>query len=158
MGLYEKMYNVMCDNESLEKKMQVGKATSSYSYKAISESEVLNMIKPLLKKYKLILFPINVDVQEIEASKMTQLKARYKIVDVKTGEFEILETVGNGADSQDKGSGKAYTLSEIFEYMIERSDRKYIEESFDEYIYSLDQKEIEELYAEKSTDYNERTK
>ena len=37
-----------------------------------------------------------------------------------------------------------YTLSEIIEYMIEISDRKYIEESFDEYIDSLDQKEIEE--------------
>ena len=42
---------------------------------------------------------------------MSVLHAKYKVVDIDTGEFEILETVGYGADSQDKGSGKAMTYA-----------------------------------------------
>ena len=39
------------------------------------------------------------------------LHAKYKIVDIDSGEFEILETVGYGVDSQDKASGKAMTYA-----------------------------------------------
>ena len=109
MGLYEKIYKVMEESTALEKKMDVG--SGSYQYKAISEASVLNLVKPLLKKHKLILIPIEVEVNEIEDRKMTQLKAKYKIIDVETGESEILATVGNGSDSQDKGSGKAWTYA-----------------------------------------------
>jgi len=119
MGLYEKIYNVMCESEALEKSMTVG--SGSFSYKAVSEAAVLNAIKPLLKKHRLILIPIKVDVKEIvnsfENTKgnttrlMTQLSTEYKIIDVDTGEFEILAAPGNGADTQDKGSGKAWTYA-----------------------------------------------
>jgi hypothetical protein len=34
-----------------------------------------------------------------------------RILNTETGEFEILATVGNGADNQDKGSGKAWTYA-----------------------------------------------
>jgi hypothetical protein len=42
---------------------------------------------------------------------VTQLKVKFKIVDIDSGENEILVGFGNGADSQDKGSGKAFTYS-----------------------------------------------
>lgn len=104
MGLYEKIYNVMAESSALEKDMSVGG-----QYKAISEKMVLNEIKPLLKKHKLILIPIDVDVQQKD--KLTVISAKYKIIDIETGESEILATIGNGADSQDKGSGKAWTYA-----------------------------------------------
>jgi len=109
MGLHEKMYKIMCEVPSLEKSMEVG--SGNYKYNAISEAEVLNAVKPLLKQYKLILFPVNVDIIEYNDRKMSQVKATYKIVDTETGESELLATVGNGADSQDKGSGKALTYA-----------------------------------------------
>lgn len=104
MGLYEKIYNVMAESSALEKDMSVGG-----QYKAISEKMVLNEIKPLLKKHKLILIPVAAEVEQKE--KLTVISAKYKIIDIETGESEILATIGNGADSQDKGSGKAWTYA-----------------------------------------------
>jgi hypothetical protein len=123
MGLYEKMYNVMCETEGLEKNLEVGAGTSKY--KAIGESEVLNMMKPLFKKYKLIIFPVDGEMAENNSTfeseyngkmttktrNVTQLKVKFKIVDIETGESEYLMSFGNGADSQDKGSGKAFTYA-----------------------------------------------
>ena len=117
MSLYKKMYDVMCDTEAIEKTLEVGYGKNAY--KAVSESAVLNMVKPLLKKHGLIIFPVEIDAmnredrfltKDGEASRLlTQVDAKYKIVDIETGEFEILATVGNGVDTQDKASGKAMT-------------------------------------------------
>jgi hypothetical protein len=123
MGLYEKIYNVMNESEGLEKNLSVG--TGSNSYKAVGEAEVLNMLKPLFKKNKLIIFPVDGDISETNSSweseyngkketktrNVTQLRVKFKIVDVETGESEIITGFGNGADSQDKGSGKAFTYA-----------------------------------------------
>ena len=123
MSLYEKIYNVMCESGGLEKDKTVGSGQNAY--KAVSESEVLNMLKPLFKKHKLIVFPISGEMTEISQSweaeykgqketktrNITQLKVGFKIVDIDTGETEILIGFGNGADSQDKGSGKAFTYA-----------------------------------------------
>ena len=118
-SLYKKMHQVMMDSEAIEKKMTVGEGKNSY--KAVSEAAVLNAIKPLLKKHGLVMFPVGVRIsesfQEYQGKYgttqrfMSELHARYKIVDIDTGEYEILETVGYGADSQDKGSGKAMTYA-----------------------------------------------
>lgn len=102
--LATKIFNVMKDAEHLKKDMDVGG-----KYKAVSEFNVLSTVKDLLVREKLILVPIDAEVEQID--KMTQIKARYKLIDVETGEFEILSTVGNGADTQDKGSGKAWTYA-----------------------------------------------
>lgn len=123
MSLYEKIYNVMNESEGLEKNLSVG--TGSSSYKAVGEAEVLNMLKPLFKKNKLIIFPVDGDISETNSSweseyngkketktrNVTQLRVKFKIVDVETGESEIITGFGNGADSQDKGSGKAFTYA-----------------------------------------------
>lgn len=135
MSLYEKIYNVMVATQGLEKKLEVGKGTNSY--KAVGEAEVLNMLKPLFKEYKLIIFPIdgeltetnanwehtssynNVEKTETKTRNVTQLKVKFKIVDIESGESEILCGFGNGADSQDKGSGKAFTYA--FKTMLSKS-------------------------------------
>lgn len=119
VGLYKKIHAVMCETEGIEKNLTVG--FGGNSYKAVGEASVLNEIKPLLKKHGLVLFPIELDVNEKldvfptakgDTSRlMTQIKAKYKIVDIDTGEFEILETIGNGVDTQDKASGKAMTYA-----------------------------------------------
>lgn len=135
MGLYEKMFNVMVATEGLEKNLSVGTGTSSY--KAVGEAEVLNMLKPLFKANRLIVFPIDGTIAETNAiweasstyngtpkvetktRNITQLKAVFKIVDIDSGESEILCGFGNGADSQDKGSGKAFTYA--FKTMLSKS-------------------------------------
>ncbi len=126
-GLYKKMYDVMNESEALEKDMTVGSGKNSY--KAIGEATVLNSIKKLFKQHKLILIPVDVEVTEHfteyktsntyngvttvndKARFMTQLKTQWKIIDIETGEFELLSAPGNGTDTQDKASGKAFTYA-----------------------------------------------
>ena len=131
MSLYQKIYNVMCETEGLEKNLSVG--TGSSSYKAVGEAEVLNMLKPLFKKHKLIVFPVDGSISETNFSweteyqskketktrNVTQLVVKFKIVDIETGESEMLIGFGNGADSQDKGSGKAFTYA--FKTMLNKT-------------------------------------
>lgn len=123
MSLYEKIFNVMNESEGLEKNLSVGTGTSSY--KAIGEAEVLNMLKPLFKRHKLIVFPVDGTITEqnstfdseyngkvtVKTRNVTQIKVNFKIVDIESGESEILVGFGNGADSQDKGSGKSFTYA-----------------------------------------------
>ncbi len=115
-----KLYNVMCDTEAVEKGTTVGKNTKG-EYKAVGEADVLNMIKPLFKKHKLIIMPVDGTITEhvdktIAYAKegtrsVTQLKVYFDIIDAETGESTRIVGFGNGADSQDKGSGKAFTYS-----------------------------------------------
>ena len=115
----------MEESEAVEKGMTVGSGKNSY--KAVSESTMLNLIKPLFKKYKLIIFPVDGDIKDntlvwekTDSYKgtiannlraITELKVMFKIVDTESGESELLVGFGNGADSQDKGAGKAFTYS-----------------------------------------------
>lgn len=119
MSLYTKMLAVMSETEGLSKDMSVGYGNNSY--RAVSESAVLNVIKPLLKKHGLVIFPIKIEAENWKdefttkngdsTRLITQVKATYKIVDTETGESETLETVGHGVDTQDKASGKAMTYA-----------------------------------------------
>jgi len=119
-GLALKIYNVMCATEGLEKELTVGKGQNSY--RAIGERTVLNMIKPLFKEQRLLLLPKDGTIEEnvfaykdgYDKNKLravTQLKVYFTIVDIDTGESTDIIGFGNGADSQDKGSGKAFTYA-----------------------------------------------
>ena len=113
------MHLVMCETESIQKDTDVGWGKNQY--KAVGEKAVLNMMKPLFKKHGLIIFPTEIQANDRvdnfltkdgESSRlMTQVLPKWKIVDVDTGEFEIIASIGNGVDTQDKASGKALTYS-----------------------------------------------
>ena len=119
MSLYKKMHDVMCETEAIEKSVTVGDKQNAY--KAVGEADVLNVIKPLFKKYGLIIIQHEVSVLDRfdtfttkygESSRlMTQVHTKFKIVDVETGEFDFIEAIGNGVDTQDKASGKAQTYA-----------------------------------------------
>lgn len=107
MGLYNKLYELMCETKAIEKNMTIQFKTSNYT--AVSESSILNEIKPLLKKYKLIILPVGLEIKQ--ENNLTTLNVQWKIIDVETGEYEILTSPGNGSDTQDKGTGKAFTYA-----------------------------------------------
>ena len=112
MGLYEKLYKIMDGSKAIEKNLTVQFKTSKYS--AVSESAVLNEVKALLKENKVIILPVNVtqEYQEREnRDAITRLLVTWKIIDAETGEFELVQSPGHGVDSQDKGSGKAFTYA-----------------------------------------------
>lgn len=115
-----KLFRVMEATEAVEKNTTVGKDTKG-EYKAVGEADVLNMVKPLFKKERLLIMPVEGDISEhvdktIAYAKegtraITQLKVYFDIVDADTGESTRIVGFGNGADSQDKGSGKAFTYA-----------------------------------------------
>lgn len=124
MNLYEKMFAVMNDSEAIEKSMTVGSGKNSY--RAVSEAAMLNMVKPLFKKHRLIIFPIDGEVKDHcmtwnktgydgktseNLRAMTELKVIYRIQDIDSKEFQDVVGFGNGSDPQDKGAGKASTYS-----------------------------------------------
>lgn len=119
MSLYAKLHAIMCETESIEKNLEVGFGNNKY--KAVGEASVLNAIKPLLKKHGIVLFPVKIEHEERldtfntkngeTVRPMTQIIATYKIVDTETGESELLQSIGNGVDTQDKASGKAMTYA-----------------------------------------------
>lgn len=119
MSLYKKWQAMMDETGAIEKDTEVGYGHNKY--RAVGEAAVLNMVKPLLKKYKIIVYPINIDAKEIvntvltskgEATRaVTQLIVTWQIVDTESGESMTMVSIGNGADPQDKGSGKAMTYA-----------------------------------------------
>jgi len=121
-ALAMKIYNVMCDTEALEKNITVGKGNNSYQ--AIGEATVLNVMKPLFKEHKLIMFPTRTVAKEIteqypdpydksktKLKSITQLVITFILADAETGESVEVEVAGNGFDSLDKGTGKATTYA-----------------------------------------------
>ena len=105
--LYKKLLAIMNETKAIEKNLTIEFKTAKY--KAVSESAVLNEIKPLLKKHGVMILPIETEMEQ--TGTLTKLTVKWKVVDCESGEFEILSSVGNGSDSQDKGSGKAFTYA-----------------------------------------------
>jgi hypothetical protein len=64
-------------------------------------------------KHGLVIMPCDMEMQTEKTGKylLTKLVAEYKIVDVESGESELICTVGQGMDSGDKGAGKAMTYA-----------------------------------------------
>ena len=119
MNIYEKWQAMMDETGAIEKDTEVGYGHNKY--RAVGEAAVLNVVKPLLKKYKLIVFPVDIEAKEIvdtvitakgEATRaVTQLIVTWQIVDTESSEKMEMKSIGNGADPQDKGSGKAMTYA-----------------------------------------------
>jgi hypothetical protein len=110
--LYQKMFKVMEAVEFIPKDKRVKYKT--VDYQATSEETVTPIFRKAFIENKLIVFPVEQTVEKMDG--ITQINAKYKIVDTETGEYEILASSGQGADSQDKGAGKAMTYA--FKYLF----------------------------------------
>lgn len=112
MNIYEKMSAIMQDVQYLTKDDQVKFGTTSY--KALSEEKVTGIMRAELIKYKLLVYPIQQSASRI--GQITHVDVMYRLVNVENPEEYIdIASCGDGADSQDKGSGKAMTYA--FKYM-----------------------------------------
>ena len=112
MNIYEKMSAIMQDVQYLTKDDQVKFGTTSY--KALSEEKVTGIMRADLIKHKLVIYPIQQSASRI--GQITHVDVMYRLVNVENPEEYIdIASCGDGADSQDKGSGKAMTYA--FKYM-----------------------------------------
>lgn len=112
MNIYEKILAIMQDVQYLAKDDHV--KFGSTDYKALSEEKVTSVMRDELIKFNLVVFPIAQDSNR--SGNITHVDTKYRMVNVeKPDEFIEIVSCGDGADSQDKGSGKAMTYA--FKYM-----------------------------------------
>ena len=112
MNLYEKIHEIMKDVEYLAKDDIV--AFGNTKYKALSEEKVTSIMRAELIRHKLVVFPI----QQVSSrnGQISHVDVVYRMVNVEEpGEYIDITSCGDGADSQDKGAGKAMTYA--FKYM-----------------------------------------
>ena len=159
MSLYKKIHAIMCETEAISKSVTVGEKQNAY--KAVGEADVLNVIKPLFKKHGLVIIQNEVSVLDRfdlfptkygeSARLMTQVHTKFKIVDVETGEFDFIEAIGNGVDTQDKASGKAQTYA--LKVGLQKTFLLFSgEDSDNEYSEDITEKNAETLKEKKKTD------
>lgn len=112
MNIYEKIAAVMQDVQYLAKDDHV--KFGQTSYKALSEEKVTSIMRAEMLKHKLVVFPIRQEASR--NGTITHVDVVYRIVNVDDPEEYIeVASCGDGADTQDKGSGKAMTYA--FKYM-----------------------------------------
>lgn len=112
MNIYQKIAEVMKEVNYLQKDDHV--QFKNTNYKAISEEKVTDQMHQMLVKYGLVVFPIEQDWSR--SGDITHVNVKYRIVNVDDPQ-DYIEVVscGDGADTQDKGSGKAMTYA--YKYM-----------------------------------------
>lgn len=115
LNLYQKISAVMRDVEYLSKddKVEFGNT----KYKAISEEKVTATVRASLIKHGLVVLPVT--QVHTKDGNLSTVDVTYKIVDIETGEHELIVSSGTGVDSQDKGVGKAMTYS--YKYLFLRT-------------------------------------
>ena len=137
MNIFEKMLAITTELQTVAKNLTVG--TGNNQYKAVSERDIIDAVKPLEDKYRVYSYPFDREVLEsnlLETEKsytdyktkditvtksttfMTRIKTIYRFVNVEKPE-EYIDTItfAEGIDPQDKGSGKAMTYADKYALM-----------------------------------------
>ena len=115
-NIHQKILNVMSAIEYLNKDDAVKYGQTSY--KAMSEEKVTTTVRKELIKQGLVVFPIKQDV--VKDGNITTTNTTYRMVNVDDPtDYIDLASSGQGADTQDKGVGKAMTYS--FKYLLLRT-------------------------------------
>ena len=175
MNIYEKLSNITTDLKAVAKNLQVGEG--KYQYKAVSEIDVLNAVKPLEAKYKVYSYPCKREViesgiiesvnykGELKKNQFLRIETTYRFVNIEEPtEFIETTTYGDGIDSQDKAPGKAMTYGDKYAllkaYKIMTGDDPDVEAS-DQMVsattkksdVNADKKQTKENYRQELIDY-----
>lgn len=112
MNIYEKILAIMKDVQYLAKDDHV--KFGQQDYKALSEEKVTATMRAELIKYSLAVFPIAQTATR--NGNISHVDTKYSIVNVENPDEHIeVVSAGDGADTQDKGTGKAMTYA--YKYM-----------------------------------------
>ena len=118
LNIYQKIQAVSNEVKTIEKNMTVG--SGSYSYKAVSDLDVVLQINAAETKFGLVSVPFKQELvhNEILRTKddklmyLDKVKITLRIVDLDdVNSFIEVEAFGTGLDNGDKGFGKAATYA-----------------------------------------------
>lgn len=132
MNIYQKMSAVTNELQTVAKNLTV-QTTKTSSYKAVSERDIIDAVKPVEIKHGIYSYPYDrqiIESQTLESESeyqgkvtkkttfFSRIKTTYRFVNVdKPDEFIDMVTFAEGIDSQDKGSGKAMTYADKYALM-----------------------------------------
>lgn len=131
MNIFQKMLAVTAELQTVAKNLEVG--TGNNKYKAVSERDVLDTVKPIEEKYGVYSYPYSREILEsnmLESESvynnqvtkkttfMTRIMTVYRFVNVDNpSDYIETTTFSEGIDAQDKGSGKAMTYGDKYALM-----------------------------------------
>ena len=132
LNIYEKLSLITAEIGVVEKNLKV-QVNSNSSYKAVSERDVLDAVKPIEQKYRVYSYPASRQVVDRDIlTKETEYNGKitksntlfmrvetvYKFVNIDNPEEFIETTVyGDGLDTGDKATGKAMTYADKYALM-----------------------------------------
>ena len=125
MNLYQKLLAITAELNTVAKNLNV-ETGKGKSYKAVSERDVLDAVKPLEAKYHVYSFPVKREIIDKDVLVTTtqygerqqffmRMETLYRFVNAdKPEEFIDIQGFGDGIDSGDKAPGKAMTYSDKY--------------------------------------------
>lgn len=128
MNIFEKLAAITAELGVVAKNLEV--TTGKNSYKAVSERDILDAVKPIEAKYKVYSYPVDRDTLESvqlesvnkdgspRTTFYTRIRTTYRFVNTEDP-ADYIDTVvfSVGMDSQDKGDGKAMTYGDKYALM-----------------------------------------
>lgn len=131
-NIFQRMAAITADLQTVSKNLMVETGKGKV-YKAVSERDVIDAVKPLEAKYGVYSYPVGRELMESQmleseskwdgkTTKKTtffsRIKTTYRFVNI-DNPVDYIETVtfAEGIDSQDKGSGKAMTYGDKYALM-----------------------------------------
>jgi len=129
MNIYEKMLKATEEIGVVAKNLNI-EAGRGKSYKAVSERDIIDAVKPIEVKYGIYSYPVARELVEseklesegydgkIKTTFYTKLKTVYRFVDIaKPEDYIDITSYAVGMDSGDKGDGKAMTYADKYALM-----------------------------------------
>ena len=129
LNIYQKMSLITTEMAVIEKNLEV-EMTKTKKYKAVSERDVLDNVKPLEAKYHVYSFPLERNVIDKDTlvketeyngnvtktnTLFMRLETTYRFVNMdKPDEYIDIKTYGDGLDTGDKAPGKAMTYADKY--------------------------------------------
>lgn len=128
MNIYQKLSAITAELQTVAKNLNVTTGKGQ-GYKAVSERDVIDAVKPLEAKHGVFSYPCNrvvLESQTLESESQygkkttffTRIATTYRFVNVEDPQDFVETTVfSEGIDPQDKGSGKAMTYADKYALM-----------------------------------------
>lgn len=131
LNIYQKLLKITDELKTVEKNLNV-QVTRNNSYKAVSERDVLDAVKPLEVKYGVYSYAYDrkvIDSGELVSSRKDyqtgeyhdtkqlylRLEVTYRFINVDNPtEYIDIKTYGDGIDTGDKATGKAMTYADKY--------------------------------------------
>ena len=131
-NIYQRMAAITDELQTVAKNLKVSTGKNN-SYKAVSERDIIDAVKPLEAKHGVYSYPVNREILEShmlesetnyngniskKTTFFTRIKTVYRFVNVdEPADYIETTTFAEGIDTQDKGSGKAMTYGDKYALM-----------------------------------------